>query len=279
MPCIVCNMPSRPACLYCPRCRHIADMAADDQLIVEIRAALTEAWDEHLKRFLCFYTNLPLEEKDRKNPMFLVFDHIIPGQKRLVACGSLPNFMKGDLTGDQFRIVIPELDDHFVSGRPFNRDIVRFPVPAHLQKPVIRRLAAPWEAPLWRVTDCVVCHDPLFPKSMYCARCRRFITVQRDNAARRVALINAWSELQRGFLCRYTGVKLEELDFRSPWYITFDHRIPGKAGDLVVAAAWVNRMKSFLTEQQFRAVVHEFARHFRDGTPFDSKVLDAVRLA
>jgi hypothetical protein len=187
--------------------------------------------------------------------------------------------MKGNLTGDQFRLVVPELSDHLETDKPFNRDIVRFLVPAHLQKPVVRRLAAPWEAPLWRVTDCVVCHDPLYPKSMYCARCRRFITVQRDNAARREALMRAWSIKLRGFLCHYTGVLLDELDFRSPWYMNFDHRIPGKPGDIVVAAAWLNRMKSFLTEEQFKAVVHELARHFRDGTPFDRKVLDGVRLA
>jgi hypothetical protein len=113
---------------------------------------------------------------------------------------------------------------------------------------------------------------------MYCPRCRRFITVQRENAARRTALIAAWSPEMRGFLCHYTGILLEEKNFRSPWYINFDHLAPGKPG-LVVAAAWVNRMKSFLTEGQFRAVVHALAERFRYGAPFDARVLDGIRMA
>ena len=278
MPCIVCNMPCRPGCLYCPRCRHITEMAADDQLILEIRAALIDSWEESIKRFLCFYFGLPLEEKDRKHPMLMVLDHIEPGRKRLVACGNLPNFMKGNLTGDQFKLVIPELDDHFRTERPFNRDIIRFPPLPRPARPVVRRLVAPWERPLTRVADCVVCHGSLYPKSMYCPRCRRFITVQRENAARRTALIAAWSPEMRGFLCHYTGILLEEKNFRSPWYINFDHLAPGKPG-LVVAAAWVNRMKSFLTEGQFRAVVHALAERFRYGAPFDARVLDGIRMA
>jgi hypothetical protein len=65
--------------------------------------------------------------------------------------------------------------------------------------------------------------------------------------------------------------------FKSPWYITFDHRIPGKPGDLVVAAFWVNRMKTYLTEEEFRAVVMELADHIRSGTEFNKAVVDAAR--
>ena len=119
----------------------------------------------------------------------------------------------------------------------------------------------------------------MFPKSMYCPRCRRFITTQRENAARRIAMTAAWNAKLRAFLCHYTGLKVEELDFTDLWYLSFDHVIPGKLGDLVVAALWVNRMKSFLTEAEFRAVLKQLADRFRHGTPFDTGVIDHRRFA
>lgn len=93
-----------------------------------------------------------------------------------------------------------------------------------------------------------------------------------------MALIDAWSPERRGFPCHYTGILLEEEDLRSPWHINFDLLVPGKPG-LVVAAAWVNHMKNFLTKERFGAVVCALAERFRHGTPFDARVLDGVRMA
>jgi hypothetical protein len=76
----------------------------------------------------------------------------------------------------------------------------------------------------------------------------------------------------KGFRCYYTGVILEERDLSSPWYITFDHRIPGKKGDLVVCAAWVNSMKNQLSEEEFKAVIIELARCREAGEPFNMAV-------
>jgi hypothetical protein len=45
---------------------------------------------------------------------------------------------------------------------------------------------------------------------------------------------------------------------------------------MVVCAAWVNYMKTYLTDEQFRVVLKALADHFRDGTPFDGGVLDAM---
>ena len=56
--------------------------------------------------------------------------------------------------------------------------------------------------------------------------------------------------------------------------MTFDHRFPGKKGNLAVSAAWINYMKTYLTEEQFRAILKEMADHFRDGTPFDGGMVD-----
>lgn len=90
-------------------------------------------------------------------------------------------------------------------------------------------------------------------------------------------MINAFDTISNGFRCYYTGILLEEVNYRSPWYLTFDHRIPGKKGDLVVCALWVNQLKSFLTETEFKSVVGELARHIRLGTPFNRNVVDEWR--
>ena len=127
---------------------------------------------------------------------------------------------------------------------------------------------------------CIVCRNPAALRCLYCPRCRKFGRLAADDQsllAIREALIRAWNAQQNGFICHYTGIKLEELDFQSPWYLTFDHRIPDKSGDLVVAALWVNRMKTYLTEEEFRAVVRELANHIRSGSRFNKAVVDAAR--
>jgi hypothetical protein len=80
----------------------------------------------------------------------------------------------------------------------------------------------------------------------------------------------AWKE--GGFRCHYTGVPLVEDDPRSPW--SLDHRVPGYAGTLVVAAAWVDAMKTSLSETEFWKVVGEYDRYLREGGEFDRDVAE-----
>ena len=56
-----------------------------------------------------------------------------------------------------------------------------------------------------------------------------------DKAARIAALKRAWDG--QAFSCYYSGISLDEIDCRNPRYLTFDHRIPRKEDDLVVASA------------------------------------------
>jgi hypothetical protein len=81
----------------------------------------------------------------------------------------------------------------------------------------------------------------------------------------------AWSTDEGEFLCRYTGVVLNEDDPWSPW--SLDHRVPGDAGTLVVAAWWVNAMKTGLSEEELWKVVIEFDRYLREGGEFDREVV------
>ena len=119
--------------------------------------------------------------------------------------------------------------------------------------------------------SCYCCCAPIPPQKKYCPPCRR-LTNQGERQAIADALKAAWDPAAKGFRCYYTGIILELFDLTSPWYITFDHRIPGKKGDLVACAAWVNVMKSQLSENEFKAVIKELARSRAAGEPFNMAV-------
>jgi hypothetical protein len=90
------------------------------------------------------------------------------------------------------------------------------------------------------------------------------------------ALHDAYYKPLDGFLCDYTGIKLDLTGRYGPWHISLDHRTPGDENSQVVAALWVNRMKTFLTEAQFWAVIHSLTGHIRTGAPFDKSVVTAL---
>jgi hypothetical protein len=84
-------------------------------------------------------------------------------------------------------------------------------------------------------------------------------------------MIEWWNEEAQGFLCRYTGIKLDEENDHSPRYLNFDHLIPG--GPVVVpAAAVINNMKSDLSEDEFRAIIRELVRRW-DGAEFNENLM------
>jgi hypothetical protein len=118
---------------------------------------------------------------------------------------------------------------------------------------------------------CAACGKDSVPRAKYCARCERHVG-DHERAARAKALKAAYDASCDGFICAYTGEKLEGKDSRVPWYVCFDHDVPGKKGGLVVVARFVNNMKSQLSGQEFRAVITELARCIKEGGVFDRNV-------
>ncbi len=84
----------------------------------------------------------------------------------------------------------------------------------------------------------------------------------------------AWNPAEDGFACHYTGARVDDMDPMSPWFLTFDHRVPGEAGTIVVAAWWVNLMKTALSEDEFWAVVAEYDKFLNRGGEFDRDVVE-----
>lgn len=124
--------------------------------------------------------------------------------------------------------------------------------------------------------DCEICSQPARNASAsYCARCVRLVGrvgPSRDygNDALKRALKSAWDG--QVFRCHYSSAELVVDDPTNPRYLTFDHRTPPAKGDLVVAAAVINDMKTDMSEKEFERVVIELAKKFSGG-PFDKEVL------
>lgn len=130
---------------------------------------------------------------------------------------------------------------------------------------------------------CVICGDEKHRQAYACTRCKRILDrleTRRDASgayrrfdreARLRALQDSWRD--GAFHCFYTGIALIEAGrrWRDHRYLSFEHQTPGDEASVVVTCALVNRMKTDLTEEQFKAMVTELAKAFAGGR-FDERV-------
>jgi hypothetical protein len=267
--CTVCGSPAKPRNLYCPRCRKFIFRKPNHKARA---AALIESWDPVRKRFRCWYTGIPLNETEPWSRRYLTFDHVIPGDdKRLVVCCRLINEMKSDLTWDEFFTVVAAFDIYRKTG-VFPKETVNLEHGSRTAKKVLPAWTALPPAKGRAVVPCEICGKPSFPGSEYCPRHRKFFFGKYERRARLVAFRRAWSPEKNGFVCEYTGIILDENDPNSPWYVSIDHRFPGKKGNLSVCARFVNSIKANLSAGQFRDVMAALAR-MMEGEAFDERVI------
>jgi hypothetical protein len=200
---------------------------------------MIKAYDREADAFRCFYTQVVVGEDDISDPFHFCFDHYIPVRSsHLVLTTDLVNSMKNELTEQEFRDAVDELLLHR-DGKPFDVGRIAFRhwtkrAPA-LPEPGSRLSRG--EVSNVLVDACIVCGAPPRKWSYYCNRCRRLATYRTYvNKKRAMALKAAWSKEQDGFLCAYTGVKVDEWDAGSPWAFCIDHAIPGDEDSLVVSS-------------------------------------------
>jgi hypothetical protein len=129
---------------------------------------------------------------------------------------------------------------------------------------------------------CVVCGAERHPLAYACKRCKRIldrVETRRDNSgayrrfdrkARLRAMQDSWRD--GAFHCFYTGIALIEdgRRWRDHRYLSFEHLTPGDEKSVVVTCYLVNRMKTDLTNEQFRNMVTGLAKVFAGG-PFDER--------
>lgn len=119
---------------------------------------------------------------------------------------------------------------------------------------------------------CPICEfRPHTERSIYCEDCGNLLLHKPEQSPRVVSMVNA--RLPGGkFRCYYTGLVMNLKDPASPLYAHFDHRTPGKKGDLVMCCAWVNEMKGRMDEDEFWAVVMAYVDYL-DGKPFPPELV------
>jgi hypothetical protein len=241
----------------------------------EIRArvkTLRENLDRQKNAFRCSYCHAILNETDNKDPLFLCFDHPTPGKRgELAVCSSIMNYMKSDMIPEEFRSVVIALARHFLHGTPFDKRLTRFRYWKRVARARLRRAGRLEKR--WDTKECIICGKPPVPHTRYCARCHKLADASDFSKAQLAALIEAYDEVLDVFICHYTGLPLDLTDPGSPLYLNFDHVIPRDNRRLACAAAFVNVMKSEMTEEEFRALIIELAHHWETGEPFDTNVL------
>jgi hypothetical protein len=128
------------------------------------------------------------------------------------------------------------------------------------------------------IAKCVIC-DTILRHSLakYCTRCKNIMARvetrgKADIAAREKALKDSWDKESECFRCHYSGIQLRDNNPRDPRYVTFDHLIPRREGELVITAAIINDMKSDMSVEEFKEIVCQLAKHFKDGTQIEETI-------
>jgi hypothetical protein len=267
--CPICGSPTTGLRKHCPRCGRFIR----ERLKAAMERAMIAAFDKTINKFRCFYTNLVLDDTDRKSPLFLTFDHPIPGDNtRLVVCASFVNHLKCSMTETEFRTNIPLLASHFENGLVLDRNNFRIEHFHHQPpKDLIVPEPIPPEPPAlrWFSETCKICGKPPLKRCLYCTRCRKATASRTELASKEAALIGSYDKQLDGFRCRYTGIIVDLDEPPGPYHLSYDHRFPGCPGNIVVCLFIINFMKSALSDEEFRIIVIRLAKHFTTGEPFD----------
>jgi len=119
--------------------------------------------------------------------------------------------------------------------------------------------------------ECRICENERMPHSIYCRVCGNLVLHQREGRARAAALIKA--RRKDGFHCEYSDVLMDLKNPSSPYYVNFEHRVPGVSGDIAACIAVVNVSKANMTWDEFPLVVHELIHHWETGAAFNRDIV------
>lgn len=115
--CDICGSDKHPYAHFCKRCKKLVDRVdIRKKADKDARAkALKEAWEG--EAFSCYYTGVKLVEDNPKDPRYLTFDHRTPRiESDVVVTAALINDMKTDMTEDEFKATVIQLNSRFAGG-------------------------------------------------------------------------------------------------------------------------------------------------------------------
>jgi hypothetical protein len=189
-----------------------------------------------------------------------------------VVCAKFINELKSAMTEKELRSNIPRLACHFETGKPLTRAQFKASLFNPRPKPGLGPVAGlpVKKAPLrGNYNDCRICGRRITAKKLYCQRCKGLVHERTEAKAKRAALKAAYDGKRDCFRCHYTGIAVDLGYPYDQYHLSFDHRLPGEKGNLVVSIRLVNMMKSQFADYEFITLVKQLARHFRTEEPFD----------
>lgn len=118
------------------------------------------------------------------------------------------------------------------------------------------------------VKKCWACGDPVHRyNAKFCLRCAKFGQRMRTKHFPPETVAAIWEYIRLyGYVCYYTGMALDLENRKSPLYLVFDHYIPGDPSKIVITSAWLNEIKSDMSEEEMKDSVCQLADYFRKGT-------------
>jgi len=247
--CCICGGPTfSPKSNHCYGCHQIA-LHMFVRNIHGDRAQ--EIWD-HVRKYgqVCFYTKIRLDMTNPKSPFYFVFDHMIPGEDKVVLTFALLNEMKSDMIPKEF----------WYSLAPM------MPPPALPPPSKFFKGLAP---------KCLLCGKPVYaPHAMYCDGCHQFVHNMDNRRINNDAAKKILKHVQRcGFFCEYTQTPLNMTDYKGRFYYEFDHTIPGDKRKVALTFSLLHEMKSEMTLKEFKYYIGQFANFLRTGAKIKKREL------
>jgi len=277
MKCDICPTERMARSIYCPACYDLVEQKPEGRARV---ASLKRARRED--GFHCEYCGALLNLSDPSDPLFIHFDHPIPGLRDwVVATGAIINQSKTNLTYLEYPYVVHEAVNHWDTGDPFRKDAVPFskwaagrrivrPTSARLVDQALgpRLLDAGLLRPAGMGKACLVCRRyAAADNGRYCWRCRPLVWRNTGDSwqVKVGALRNAYRAELDNFVDYHLGVRLDLFDWSSPFYPNFDHLIPGMKGNLVLTSTLANEMKTDTDVPEWHAYFRMLDAAFQGG--------------
>ena len=121
---------------------------------------------------------------------------------------------------------------------------------------------------------CCKCGKPVFSiKSIYCRECSHFSARMSDERVSPEVRQDLWKYVSkyRGYYCFYTGMKLNVFDKADPYFLEFDHLVPGDPRKIVMTSAWFNELKGDLALREFKGSVVQLFNFWFKGIKIKKK--------
>ncbi len=233
---------------------------------------------EHVRRYghVCFYTKIRLDRTDPKSPFYFVFDHMVPGEDKVVLTFALLNEMKSDMIPKEFWYYILQLDRYFRTGQKIRKIKLSrwYRLAPLLEAKQGAMMLLPSESLKALAKKCCLCGKPVYaPRAMYCPGCHQFVHSMDNRGINNDAAKKILKYVHRhGFVCEYTETPLNMTDYKDPFYYEFDHTVPG-ASKVALTFSLLNEMKSEMTLKEFKYYVGQFANFLRTGAKIKKRKL------